>query len=122
MTTALTIRKRELSVEMSGKALETVKSVLANPLLSGLGALALNQAFYRMGLYDPRPSADGRYYTWKRTWGFSKEGLNLGSAVWAQGDPEEIAASNATIIGTALLGAMIAYAAAPKSVSLAGGG
>lgn len=111
------VRVARISAKQADKALlvDLVKAGLANPILTGLGALALNQAAYRIGLWDARPSADGRTYTWKRVSGFSTDGgfhLDILNNEWVAVDPEEIAARNATVIGDMILAATIAYAAA----------
>lgn len=103
MAVSLTDGDRQLLIEAA-----------RNPLIAGLVALALNQLAYRFRLWDPRPSADGKYRTWKRTWGLDRDGLHLGDATYAVVDPEEIASQNATIIGTAILAGMaLAAAKAP---------
>jgi hypothetical protein len=93
--------------------------VLQNPVVMGLVALGLNQAAYRTGLWDPRPSPDGKYRTYKSTWGFGTDGgfhLDLGTREWVETDPEQVAADNATMIGAFIIAASTAYAAKAPTI------
>lgn len=92
-------------------AVQIGKALVTNPMLSGLLALSLNQLAYKMGLWDPRPSPDGRYRTFRRQFGIDAGGIHLGDTQWVEADPEQIAAENATIIGTLIIAATTAYAA-----------
>lgn len=115
MASELAVARRkarsEVTVATIGAVKDTVHMALANPMFAGLLALAANQAAYKMGLWNPRPSPDGRFRTWRAQWGVDAQGIHFGDRQWVVSDPEEVAAENATIIGTAIIAATIAYAA-----------
>lgn len=116
MPTDVQVAKINDRAAMRRDVVELARAVFGNPLAAGLTALVINQLLYKARVWDPRPSADGKYRTWKSKWGLDKDGLHLGDSVYAEADPEQIGSDTATVIGAAILAATLAYAGKAQQV------
>lgn len=117
-TTEVSVIREKVKQARSAELLSTAKEVavafVKNPAAAGLLALGVNQLLYKAGVWDARPSRDGKFYTYKTNWGFDTNGgwhIDLGAREWVQSDPEQIAADNATAIAAMIIGATLAYSA-----------
>lgn len=108
--------------KLAGDAMGVIKLAMANPMLTGLAALALNQAAYKAGLWSPRASPDGKYRTWRYHTGIKiwPPSFDLLNKTWDVVDPEEIAAGNANTIGILIMVATVANSIRPISVATGG--
>jgi len=92
---------KELKAAQHSENLRTFREIsvvaLSNPVFTGLAALAINQALYKTGLYDPRNTLPGE-------------------------STERVASQNATTIAQCIIAGTAAWAAtkAASSMDLSG--
>lgn len=88
------------AADQKRQAFDLARSALSNPLILGLGAMVLNEAAYRVGLYDPRPG--------------EAEQSELGGPVWFKIGPSlPPAQAKRNFINSFIIGITTAQAMAP---------
>ncbi len=111
---------------------EIGKAALSNPIVAGLGALAVNQGLYKLGFWDPRMVYDdaGEPVINVKTFdAFSihRDGIDIAKTEWSQVrgeaarlEAEKQGSQNATTIGMAIIAATALAAAGGLSGVMSG--